>query len=162
VAKSAEKPSIIFGQALSGKPAPMTDSEEAAPAVLDTNVVLDWLVFRDARMAQLAQAIETGRVRWLGTSRMRDELVHVLGRSLFDHWVHQPQQVLTFMDELMHPCPEPPTCSLICRDKDDQLFIDLALAQRTTWLFTRDKALLRLARLARPHGTTICPPSGWT
>jgi putative PIN family toxin of toxin-antitoxin system len=129
--------------------------------VLDTNVVLDWMVFRDSRLTPLAQAIESGQLRWLGSPRMRDELAHVLGRSMFDTWTHDPQQVLTSVDALVNSCPEPPICSLTCRDKDDQVFIDLALAQRTTWLFTRDKALLRLARLARAHGTTICPPSGW-
>jgi predicted nucleic acid-binding protein len=139
----------------------MTASEEATPVVLDTNVVLDWMVFRDARVTSLAQAIESGRLRWLGTARMRDELAHVLGRSLFDTWMHVPRDVLTSVDALMHPCLDPPVCPLTCRDKDDQIFIDLALAQRTPWLFTRDKALLRLARQARLHGTTVCPPSGW-
>jgi putative PIN family toxin of toxin-antitoxin system len=139
----------------------MTAREDAPAVVLDTNAVLDWLVFRDARMGPLAQAIEAGRLRWLGSLRMRDELAHVLGRAMFEPWPHDPEQVLTFFSSLVQTCAEPPACALICRDEDDQVFIDLALAQRASWLFTRDKALLRLARQARLRGTIICPPEAW-
>jgi predicted nucleic acid-binding protein len=47
---------------------------------------------------------------------------------------------------------------LRCRDADDQVFIDLALVHRARWLLTRDKALLALARRARPLGTEILRP----
>jgi putative PIN family toxin of toxin-antitoxin system len=140
----------------------MTAPEDVPAVVLDTNVVLDWLVFRDARVLLLAQAIEAGRLRWVGSSRMRDELAHVLGKALFETWKHDPEQVLAFVDSLVQSCNEPPTCPLICSDDDDQVFIDLALAQRAKLLFTRDKALLRMARQARLHGTTICPPEHWS
>ena len=140
----------------------MTAPEDAPAVVLDTNVVLDWLVFRDVRMVPLALAIEGGRLRWLGSPRMRDELAHVLGRAMFERWPHDPEQVLTFIDSLVHTCDEPPACPLICRDADDQVFIDLALARRASWLFSRDKALLRLARQARLRGTLVCQPEDWT
>ena len=41
--------------------------------VLDTNVVLDWLLFCDERVAALAGAIESGAVRWLCCGPMRAE-----------------------------------------------------------------------------------------
>jgi putative PIN family toxin of toxin-antitoxin system len=140
----------------------MTAPEDAPAVVLDTNVVLDWLVFGDARVTPLAQAIEAGRLRWVGSARMRAELAHVLGRAMFEAWEHDAEQVLTIVDTHVQTYDEPPACPLTCRDEDDQVFIDLALAQRAAWLFTRDKALLRLARQARLRGTTICPPDGWT
>ena len=50
-------------------------------AVLDTQVVLDWLVFRDASTLPMAAALECGSLRWLTTRAMCDELEHVLERG---------------------------------------------------------------------------------
>jgi len=50
---------------------------------------------------------------------------------------------------------------LRCADPDDQMFIDLALAVRACWLFTRDKALLRLAPRARDRGVCVLRPADW-
>ena len=51
-----------------------------------------------------------------------------------------------------------PAGPLQCRDPDDQMFIDLALAQRARWLLTRDRALLALARPAAAYGLEIAAP----
>ena len=40
-------------------------AEPIDAAVLDTNVVLDWLVFRNPRTAPVARALESGAMRWL-------------------------------------------------------------------------------------------------
>jgi predicted nucleic acid-binding protein len=56
------------------------------------------------------------------------------------------------------PLPLP---GLRCTDPDDQMFIDLALCTRSSWLFTRDRALLRLARRARPLGVAVIRPADW-
>ena len=57
--------------------------------------------------------------------------------------------------------PMEPSPRLVCRDPDDQKFIDLALARQTPWLVSRDKALLTLARRALPRGVCILKPEGW-
>jgi predicted nucleic acid-binding protein len=54
--------------------------------VLDTNVVLDWLVFRNPACARLDDDFAAGRLRWLASTAMRDELAHVLGRGVCDAW----------------------------------------------------------------------------
>jgi len=129
--------------------------------VLDTNVVLDWLVFRDHRVAPLAGAISQGRLRWLATPRMRRELASVLGRDDLLAWKVDEARVLAAAEQYAQPCAEPPPCVLHCADRDDQVFIDLALAHSAHWLVTHDKALLRLARAARSHGTVVCRPEEW-
>lgn len=138
---------------------PLQDSPPSV--VLDTHVVLDWLVFGDARVQPLVQALTTGRLRWLGTARMRVELSHVLARSVLQPWSPDAQKVLAVVDGLVQPCDAPPPSHLSCSDPDDQVFIDLALAQRVPWLLTRDKALLRLSRRARDRGTQVCTPEAW-
>ncbi|MBP7565511.1 MAG: PIN domain-containing protein, partial [Burkholderiaceae bacterium] len=52
-----------------------------APAVvvIDTNVVLDLFVFDDPAAAALRDALADGRLSWLATAPMRDELARVLG-----------------------------------------------------------------------------------
>jgi predicted nucleic acid-binding protein len=50
----------------------------------------------------------------------------------------------------------------VCRDPDDQKFIDLALAAKAQWLVSRDKALLALAKRAKARGLLIVKPEAWT
>lgn len=51
-----------------------------------------------------------------------------------------------------------------CRDPEDQKFLECAWFHHATWLITRDKALLRLARrrqLPPTGGTAIVTPEAW-
>ena len=54
--------------------------------VLDTNAVLDWLVFHNPTSQPIAQAIVSGEVRWIVNAAVRDELAHVLSRGVVDRW----------------------------------------------------------------------------
>ena len=46
--------------------------------ILDTNIVLDLLVFNDAATPPLRDALQAGRLQWVATAPMRDELERVL------------------------------------------------------------------------------------
>ena len=131
--------------------------------VIDTQVVMDWLVFGDARVAPLAAAIEAGRVVWLGRPAMLAELLHVLGRGVAAAW--RPDRARIEAAFATHcrmidgtPAPAP---RLVCRDPDDQQFIDLALAERADWLLSRDKAVLALKKRALTFGLIIATPEAW-
>ena len=157
---SAEKPASIFGLDPSSKP-PVSVDEKPPAAVLDTNVVLDWLVFRDARAAALAGAVEGGRLRWMACASMRQELSHMLAHRTLSSWAPDPARALAVFDALATLRGEPPPSRLKCTDADDQVFIDLAVASGARWLVTHDRALLRLARRARAFGVTVLTPSAW-
>jgi hypothetical protein len=43
--------------------------------------VLDWLYFRDPGCAALAEAVTSGRVRWIASAAMHDEIEHVLAQG---------------------------------------------------------------------------------
>jgi predicted nucleic acid-binding protein len=134
-------------------------TESAAPiAVIDTNVVLDWLVFDDPRARPLAEAVAAGRLRWVATAAMLDELAAVLPRPAFDRWRDRAALAPGRAAGWAVPAGDAPACALRCGDADDQKYIDLTLAARAAWLLTRDKALLKLAAAARRHGTTVCVP----
>ena len=135
-----------------------------APAVvLDTNTVLDWLVFRDAAAAPLCAALESGALRWLACQRMRDELARTLGYRSLASWNPDSERVLSVFDccAELHPEPPPAPLTLRCSDPDDQVFLDLALAHGVPWLLTHDRALLRLARRTRALGLCITTPGHW-
>jgi uncharacterized protein len=157
---SAEKPSIIFARPHPDKRPALIPTEPPA-AVIDTNVLLDWLVFRDLRVAPLSRAVEARALRWLASSRMRDELAHMLAHGSLVRWQPDSERTLSVFDSLAVECPSPAPSRLHCTDADDQCFIDLALAQRARWLITHDRALLRLARRARPLGVEILTPALW-
>lgn len=142
-----------------GKVSGMTMAE----VVLDTNVALDWLVFGNPGVARLVRAIEAGQLRRVACPRMRDELAHVLGRGLAQARGLAAADILGVWDQgvTLVPNPVPGAAErLHCSDPDDQVFIDLALARRA-WLFSRDRALLKLARRARLHGADVTPPERW-
>lgn len=132
--------------------------------VLDTNVVLDWLVFRDPRVAALAEAIGGGRLRWVGCAEMGAEMQHVLTRGALAHRANQSEHALTCFHRLCVCESLPaglPASRLRCSDPSDQMFIDLALASGAGWLLSRDRALLKLARKAAALGLRIRLPDAW-
>lgn len=156
--------------ALPAAPAPLPAADQPAggpPAiVIDTQVVMDWLVFRDARVQALAAAVTSGTVRWLVAPAMRDEIRHVLGRGVAAAYAPDLPFIESTFDAHAEPAEPPPPQPLagrmVCRDPDDQKFIDLALAGGARWLVSRDKAVLALAKRARARGLSIVPPERWT
>jgi uncharacterized protein len=134
-------------------------------AVLDTNVVLDLLLFRDPGCAGLQAALDTAGIRWLATPAMREELAHVLARGGLDGWAPDLAHIWSQWDRLCTPWPQPALVAaeprLRCTDPDDQKFIDLALASAARWLLTRDRAVLALARRLRESGIEVVTPIEW-
>lgn len=133
------------------------------PVVLDTNVVLDWLVFDDAAVRPIAAAIEAGRLRWLRSDAMAGELMRVLDYPAVQTRLADRDGVLARAERLAvrvaEPVPAPPT--LRCTDPDDQCFIDLALTHPGGWLISRDKALLALRQRALLRGVRVTTPLLW-
>jgi predicted nucleic acid-binding protein len=124
-------------------------------AVLDTNIVLDLLVFGDPATKVLLVELEAGRLRWVATQPMRDELERVLAYS---HIVPRLQfyrlsaaDVLARFDALVQPVAVAPKVALNCKDADDQKFIDLAAAHQSL-LLSKDHAVLALAKRLRAFG----------
>jgi len=147
-------------------PLPVPGPSHSAPGVvLDTNVVLDWLVFRHPCTVPLDAALRSGRVRWVASASMRDELAHVLGRGVCKAWAPDPIAIWSTWDLLVHPT-EPmallgAATRVRCTDADDQKFVDLALSHRVRWLLTRDRAVLKLGRKAGSLGVDVLTPERW-
>jgi putative PIN family toxin of toxin-antitoxin system len=129
--------------------------------VIDTNIVLEALVFGDAHAVAVKAAVVRGDWLWLATPAMRDEFERVLQRPSLRRWNPDPAALRIAFGSLA-TLVEPAASSLLrCRDPDDQIFIDLALAFGARWLLTRDRALLALRRPAARAGLEIAPPEGF-
>ncbi len=128
-------------------------------AVLDTNVWLDWLVFADAGVAPIVHGVERGALVVLGSEETRAEWLDVIARPQFGLDARAQAAAAAAYDRVVRQSARAPSCALACRDRDDQKFVDLAIAERAGWLVTRDKALLALARrAARSHALAIVRP----
>ena len=117
--------------------------------VLDTNVVLDLLVFGDAAVQPVRDGLGQGALRWLATAPMRDELERVLGypkiaqRMAFH--ARAPQAVLEDFDRQAVCVEVAPRAPFACKDPDDQKFIDLAVAHRCL-LLSKDAEVLKMRK----------------
>ena len=135
---------------------PLGAGVTTAPArvVLDTNIVLDLWLYKDAATPALLAALENKLVHWLATQVMRDELervlayTHIVKRLAFSQLT--AQDILAQFDAHAQLMPVAAKALYVCKDGDDQKFIDLA-AEYQTQLISKDKAVLtmrnRMARL---------------
>jgi predicted nucleic acid-binding protein len=130
-------------------------------AIVDTNALLDWRVFKDPAALPLAEALTQGQMRWLASPSMEQEWHQVWPRSYLKRWAPEPMLTLTVFAHAEF-VDEPPRGPYRCKDPDDQVFIDLALHLRAQWLFTKDAALLKIAgRARRTHGVHILSLQDW-
>jgi len=125
----------------------------AKTIVLDTNIVLDLWFYLDPATPTLLEALTSKRVDWVATQTMRDELERVL---TYPHIVLRMQRgglvavdVLAQFDRFTRLVPVADRAPYVCKDVDDQKFIDLACAYFCL-LVSKDKAVLTMRnRLAR-------------
>ena len=117
--------------------------------VIDTNIVLDLFVFKDPLAQPLAQALANQTYQWIATAPMRDELERVLDYPTIALRLDAAQisatEVLVRFDAQVQRMDVAPRATLICRDPDDQKFIDLALAHQAM-LLSKDRAVLCMAK----------------
>lgn len=138
-------------------------AQQARPLalVLDTNVVLDLLVFEDRDCIKLCTALATGRAHWHATPRMRSEFELVLARPAFARWNgHRARAAARWKNwaTIVEPL-KPSSASLRCGDPDDQMFLDLASQLGPCCLLSRDTEVLRLKRPAVRFGVHIATPA---
>lgn len=126
--------------------------------VLDTNIVLDLLLFDDPATPALRQALDQQTLRWLASAPMREELARVLAypqivKSLTYHGL-TAAQVLAGFDSQAQLVAVAPKASVTCKDADDQKFIDLAV-QHQALLLSKDKAVLCMKKRLLAQKTTV-------
>ena len=125
--------------------------------VIDTNIVLDVFIFDDQASKPLQPALASGQLRWLATPHMRNELervldyAHLLSRLAF--YKTTKADVLAQFDRYATLVDVAPRTPAICKDPDDQCFIDLAVAHQAL-LLSKDKAVLCMKKRLLAQGVS--------
>jgi uncharacterized protein len=132
--------------------------------VLDTNVVLDWLVFRDPGVSHIALALERRVAVVVTNDPCEAELARVLAYDTLALDADARQRALNTyrrtVSRSTHLAAAPPLPR--CKDPDDQKFLELARDAGAQYLITKDKALLKLARSRFGiRGFSIVTPQGF-
>ena len=126
---------------------PTRDTPTTPRVVLDTNLVLSALVFRDGAVAGLRRGWPRGRFTPLVSAATAGELIRVLAYPKFhlssEEREHLLSDYLPFCETVRVPNPPPPTPS--CRDPFDVQFLEVAVAGGADFLVTGDNDLLALA-----------------
>ena len=139
-------------------PAEAPVDEPARPVVVDTNVALDLLIFSDPRTAPLRTLLAQGRLAWIATQVMRDELERVLAyphiAERMNYYRVGAAQVLTAFDAHARLVEIAPRVAYVCKDADDQKFIDLAAAHRAI-LLSKDKAVICMRKRLQSLGADV-------
>jgi putative PIN family toxin of toxin-antitoxin system len=133
--------------------------------VLDTNVVIDWLVFDAPFLSAFRDQVRLGHVQVFTHQPAIDELRRVLAyRELKLDAASQAQVLeryqaqtscLPSAEQVPRAPLELPKQFPRCRDPDDNHFLALAYHVKADALVSRDNAVLKLARRARKFGFQI-------
>ncbi|HEY9396299.1 MAG TPA: putative toxin-antitoxin system toxin component, PIN family [Burkholderiales bacterium] len=117
--------------------------------VLDTNVLVSLLVFRDPRYAAIWSAWVGGELTVMSDVEVAAELARVLEYPQFAARCDPASVYEAYRCRVQMRGPHAPIELPRCRDEDDQKFLLLAAAGAADVLVTDDKALLRLRRKLR-------------
>ena len=148
---------------------PHSTEPQASPLhlVLDTNIVLDWLIFNDPRIQHVLPLIQSKLVQLFASASTLAELERVLNYKNLalspvqqqTHFAHYQSQVQVI------DCPDNLPHLPLCRDPDDQKFLALAASCQATALLSKDKRLLELDRPSMQRryslGFKITLPEAW-
>lgn len=142
------------------------DTQNTVPsAVFDTNICLDFFIFRDPLSYQLLDAVKNRKLLAVTRADCRDEFLKVLDYPKLALTENEKKQATTSFDrfiiviepEIKDQCLLP-----ICTDPDDQKFLETAFNANAKFLFSKDKALLKLAKYNRKRGLfRIISPAQW-
>ena len=127
--------------------------------VLDTNVVLDMLIFDDPHIPPIRELVAQGKLRWIADQAQRIELERVLHYSQIaprvSFYGKTAEGVMAAFDAAVEYVAEAPKIRFTCTDPDDQHFLDLA-SQHQALLVSKDRAVLKQRkRVATYYGAVL-------
>jgi putative PIN family toxin of toxin-antitoxin system len=125
--------------------------------VLDTNVILDLLVFQDPAAEVIQTVLDARLVDAVRSEASMLELMDVIQRPNFKLSKGQQQIILKQWERasrlLENTTIEP--APFTCRDPDDQVFLDMAYSIRPALVLSKDLRVLELGTIAQRYGVEI-------
>lgn len=125
--------------------------------ILDTNILLDILVFDDERAHPLRAALDAKLLDAVATDKTFAELLDVIGREQFSLDKDQQHLIGKQWKSWARIISDNELCQAPwkCKDRDDQVFINLAYSLRPSALISKDKQVLKIAKRAIKEKVTI-------
>jgi predicted nucleic acid-binding protein len=125
--------------------------------ILDTNVILDLLVFKDPSAEPIRILLDARLVDAVRSEASTLELIDVIQRPAFKLSREEQEIILQAWESntrllenaMIEEAP------FTCRDLDDQVFINMAYSIRPALLLSKDLRVLELQTIAKPHGVEI-------
>jgi predicted nucleic acid-binding protein len=122
---------------------------QAQLIVVDTNIALDLLLYQDPAVVALRNALSKGDLQAIATTAMQAELTRVLD---YPHIAQRRIKDDLSLEIILRQWlswtqlqPIAPRSGVICKDPDDQMFIDLAV-QHACPLLSKDHEVLKLQK----------------
>ena len=117
---------------------------KAIKVVLDTNTVLSALLFNQSKLSQFRILWQSGKIIPLGSKATISELIRVLTYAKFKLSSTEQQSLLNDYLAYIQTINniEKMTDPSVCRDINDVMFLELAIAGKADYLITGDKDLL--------------------
>ena len=115
-----------------------------ARVVFDTNIVLSALLFRHGRLSWLVGHLQAGNCVPLVSRATGAELTRILSYSKFQLTADEQFEALGGYIPFCEVIDIVKPCAVLCRDPQDQPFLDLAHSGKTDLLITGDDDLLAL------------------
>jgi putative PIN family toxin of toxin-antitoxin system len=118
--------------------------------ILDTNILLDIFVFDDQRAHPLRAALSNQEIDALVTEDTLDEFIDVISRSQFGLDKQKQAEILLQWQNWSRLVKQSDlqVAPWKCKDRDDQVFINLAFSFKPSTLISKDKLVLKLAKRA--------------
>ncbi len=137
--------SSVVGPSLSG------------PVVLDTNILLDIFVFNDPATAPLREALLSGELDAVRAEITLNEFADVLSRDKFKLTAEQRDEILAKWQSHSRALQDSEICGSPwkCKDRDDQIFLDLAYTLRPCYLLSKDLQVLKFRKRAAKESVVI-------
>ena len=125
--------------------------------VLDTNVILDLLVFKDPSAEPLRLMLDAKTVDAVRSEASMLELIDVIQRPIFKLSQQEQDSILQAWASVTRLLENTAieSAPFICRDDDDQIFLDMAYSIRPAVLLSKDLRVLELRVSAKCHGVEI-------
>ena len=125
--------------------------------ILDTNVILDLLVFKDPTTEPIRLLLDAKLVDTVRSEASMLELIDVIQRPIFKLSREAQEIILQKWESssrlLENTAIEP--APFTCRDPDDQVFLDMAYSLRPALLLSKDLRVLELCASSKRHGIAI-------
>lgn len=134
----------------------------SVPVVLDTNVLLDLIIFKDISVDKLKDFFKRNKVYFLFSNATVKEFKKVITYEKFKFSDIEKKRFIKEFDHLIGSANifnlTINKLPIIVKDLDDHKFIELAYQTKTKYLLTKDNDLLKIKNKLIIYGILVLKP----